>query len=141
MFVWNKDRKTLLLPATLYERDSDYRTTDYYNGLFSIKVDAASGINLLGQTTHIDTDGIEDERQKECSKYTASDAEPVCKELINGEMHCTTPTVSRYVPNYCYKDSTLWQYIGDNSWKFNKMNIKRALYIGEDVYGISDEKI
>jgi len=54
MFVWNADRKTLLLPATLYERDANYRTTDYYNGLFAFNIDANSGIKLLGKTSHID---------------------------------------------------------------------------------------
>ncbi len=141
MFVWNPNRKTLLLPATLYDRDDNYRTTDYYNGLFSLKIDSHDGIRLLGKTSHVNMDGIEEERIKECSKYSGSSAEPVCKELINGEMYCETPQENRYVPNYCYKGASVWQYIGDNSWKFRNMNIKRALYIGDRVYGVSDSQI
>lgn len=141
MFVWNKDRKTLLLPATLYERDANYMTTDYYNGLFALKIDAASGISLLGKTSHIDLSGVEEARQKECSGYTASTGEPVCKELLNGEISCVSPNENRYIPNYCYKDATLWQYIGDKAWEFQASNIKRALYIGETVYGFSDTKV
>ncbi len=141
MFVWNSDRKTLLLPATLYERDDNYKTTDYYNGLFSLNIDSKTGIRLLWKTSHIDMTGIEEEREKECSKYSGSSADPVCKELLNGEMYCETPRENRYVPNYCYKDASVWQYVGDNAWKFRNMNIKRALYIGENVYGISDKQI
>jgi hypothetical protein len=70
MFVWNKDRKTLLLPATLYERDINYRTTDYFNGLFAFKIDTASGISQIGKTTHIDMIGVEEARLKECAGYT-----------------------------------------------------------------------
>lgn len=141
MFVWNKDRKTLLLPATLYERDANYQTTDYYNGLFALKIDASAGISLLGKTTHIDMTGVEAARQKECAGYTGNTAEPVCKELWNGEMYCEPTGVNTYVPNYCFKDSTVWQYIGDKSWEYQASNIKRALYIGEKVYGFSDSKI
>jgi hypothetical protein len=42
MFVWNKNRKMLLMPATLYERDEEWKTLDYYNGLFAIKIDKDS---------------------------------------------------------------------------------------------------
>jgi len=42
MFIWNKNRKTLLLPVTLYEKDEQWITQDYYNGLASIKIDAAT---------------------------------------------------------------------------------------------------
>lgn len=141
MFVWNSERKTLLLPATLYERDTNYRTTDYYNGLFAFKIDAGSGISELGKTSHIDMTGVEEARQKECEGYTATSSEPVCRELWNGEMRCESPEINMYVPNYCYKDSTVWQYIGEKSWEYQSMNVKRALYIGENVYGFSDEKV
>jgi hypothetical protein len=47
MFVWNAARKTLLLPLTLSERDDSYNLIDYFNGLYSIKIDAESGIDIL----------------------------------------------------------------------------------------------
>ncbi|MDA9129476.1 beta-propeller domain-containing protein, partial [Candidatus Gracilibacteria bacterium] len=141
MFVWNKNRNTLLLPATLYERDDDYRTTDYYDGLFALTVDLDDGIELTGQATHIDLSGVEEERTAECSEYTGNTTEPVCREMLNGEVRCESSERNEYVPNYCYKDSDVWQYIGDNSWKYRNMQMKRALYIGDQVYGISDSKI
>ena len=141
MFVWNTNRNTLLLPATLYERDDEYRTTDYYDGLFALTVDKNTWIELTWKTTHINIDGIEEERIQECKTYSASIAEPVCREMLNGEMNCETQSERQYVPNYCYKDSDVWQYIWDNSWKYRNMNVKRALYIWDNVYGISDSKI
>lgn len=141
MFIWNEDRNTLLLPATLYEKDDNWRTTDYYDGLFSIKIDKDSGIDVKDSLSHVNLDGIEAERQKECEKYTGSESQPVCRELLNGEMHCETEQKHSYVPEYCYKDATVWQYIGDKSWQYRNMSVKRALYIGDEVYAISDSKI
>jgi len=141
MFIWNAGKKKLLLPATLQERDDNYRTTDYYNGLLSIDVDKDVGITLNGQATHIDMSGVEEKRTEECDTYSAK-WEPVCRELLNGEMYCEDEEVNRgYVPNYCFKDSTVWTYIGEKQWEYRNMQMKRALYIWDTVYGISDIKV
>lgn len=142
MFVWNSARNTLLLPATLYERDDQWRTTDYYDGLFAIKIDANSGIVLEWKTTHIDIEGVEEKRIEECEKYIGkSENEPVCRELLNWDIHCEEEREYSYIPNYCYKDSDVWQYIGDNAWQYNNMQMKRSLYIGDRVFGFSDSKV
>lgn len=141
MFIWNPANKTLLLPATLQERDDNWRTTDYYNGLLSLKVDKNTGITLNGQNTHINMDGVEEKRIEECEKYSSS-GEPVCRELLNGELYCEDEEPNNgYVPNYCFKDSTVWTYIGEKQWEYRDMQMKRALYIWDSVYGISDAKI
>lgn len=141
MFVWNKDRKILLLPATLSEKDNSWRTIDYYNGLFAIEINKTTGIEVKNKTTHIDISELEAKRTQECSKYT-SQWEPVCRELINGELYCEDEsTRNQRIPNYCFKDASIWSYVWDKSWEFASENIKRALYIGENVYGISDNKI
>ena len=141
MFVWNADKKTLLLPATLYERDENYKNTDFYNGLISIKIDKNSGVKVEAKTTHIDTSGLEEERKKECSQYSVDTEEPECRELLDGTMYCGQKPQKKYVPEYCFADSPIWEYLANRSWKFNKSFIKRALYIGDDVYAISDDKI
>jgi len=141
MFVWNQNRNTLLLPVTLYEKDDDWRTKDFYEGLVSIKIDADKGIEVLNKVSHIDTKGAEELRDAECEKYV-SNSDPVCEELWNGEMYCEDDNDYRgYVPNYCFKDSTVMAFIWDNSWKYRNQKIKRALYVGENVYAISDSKI
>lgn len=141
MFVWNKDKNMLLLPATLYEKDDNYRTTDYYNGLFAVEIDANTGISLKNRASHIDMAGIKEARDKECSKYSGNSGKPVCKELLDGSMHCESERKNSYVPNYCYKDSTLWQFIGDKQWEYRDMQVKRALYVWDTVYAISDSNI
>ncbi len=141
MFVWNQDKSTLLLPATLYEKDDNWRTLDYYNGLFSISIDKDSGIQVQNKTSHIDISGVEEKRLEECEKYS-SQWEPLCKETVNGEIICEDDQpYNTYIPNYCYKDTSLWSYIGDKSWEYRDMQMKRALYIWNTVYGISDNRI
>ena len=57
-------------------------------------------------------------------------------------MYCEDKSDYRwYVPNYCFKDSTIMSYIWDNSWKYRDQKIKRALYVGDTVYAISDSKV
>lgn len=142
MFVWNADRKTLLLPGTLYERDENYRNTDFYNGLFSITIDKDEGVEVESQITHIDTTGLEEERIADCEKYSIKDTEPTCRELINGDIYCDEGSErDSYIPNYCYADSPIGEYLANKSWQYNKNFVKRALYIGDDVYAISDDKI
>jgi len=141
MFVWNQARNTLLLPATLQERDDNWRTTDYYNGLLSIEVDAETGIRENGRNTHIDMTWVEEKRIEECEQYTSS-GEPVCRELLNGELYCEDEeTVRWYVPNYCFADSSVWTYIGEKQWEYRDMQMKRALYVGDTVYAISDNTV
>jgi len=141
MFVWNKNRNTLLLPATLYEKDDSWRTLDYYNGLFAINIDKETGIQVKNKTTHIDISEVEEKRKQECSKYDSS-WEPTCRELLNGELYCEEEKeYTGRVPNYCFKDASVWSYVWDKSWEYNSENIKRALYVWENVYALSDTQI
>ena len=146
MFVWNKARNTLLLPANLYVNDptEQYKRIDFYNWLLSVNISPENGIVKNAQTTHIDTSGLREKRDIECSKYSAALSwEPVCKKLLDGTEYCTSGESSRdtYIPNYCYENSPLWEYLANRSWEFNKSFIKRWLYAGNTVYAISDEKI
>ncbi len=143
MFVWNSSRNMMLLPATLEDRDNRYRLTSYYNWLFWVSIDVSSGISLVGQATHIDPTGLEEKREKECNKYTwnKESKEPICRELLNGETFCEEPRDYEYIPNYCYADSSVWEYIGEHQWEYRNMQIQRSLYRWETVFGISDSMI
>jgi hypothetical protein len=140
-FVWNDQRKTLLLPATLQERGEDFQNTDFFNGLLSISIDADSGISLEAQKTHIDLETLEVDRKEECSKYSQSPKEPECRELIDGTLYCGDTESRVRVPNYCFADSPIGSYLASRSWKYNKDFIKRALYAGDSVFAISDSMI
>jgi len=125
----------------LYEKDDSWRTLDYYNGLFAIEIDKDQGIEVQNKTTHIDISGVEEKRKQECSKYD-SNWEPTCRELLNGELYCEEEKeYTGRVPNYCFKDASVWSYVGDKSWEYNSENIKRALYVWDNVYAISDSQI
>lgn len=85
MFIWNNSNNTLLLPATLYKNypGEQYRYSDYFNGMLAIEIDKASGIREKYRLTHIDYEDIEEERLKECKKYSVPEpSQPVCHEVI-----------------------------------------------------------
>ena len=143
MFMWNANKKLLFLPATLYTKfnKKDYRNKDFFQGLVTLNIDKNSGITEKYRITHIDYSSIEKDRLKECSKYsTLKPEKQECKKLVGGWTYCP-PVRQRYVPQYCYADSTVWEYIASRNWNFRKFFIKRALWIGDNVYSISDEKL
>jgi uncharacterized secreted protein with C-terminal beta-propeller domain len=45
------------------------------------------------------------------------------------------------VPEYCFADSPIWAYIASKSWTFRNEFIKRALWIDDNIFAISDKKI
>lgn len=140
MFVWSDAKKTLLLPATLSQRDANWRLQSYENGLYALKISESTGIELTGSASLLDTSWLEDKRKKECSTYTGNSQEPQCRELLNGEMSCSSGSYT-YIPNYCFKDASLYEYIGEKEWEFQNMKMNRALYIGESIYGFSDANL
>ncbi len=140
MFMWNADRETLLLPATLYSTypGEQYRYDDYFNGMLALWINKNSGITEKYRLTHVEYPDIESQRLKECEQYSTK-AEPVCRELIGWGQSCTTPN-NRYVPKYCYADAKVWEYIASKSWQYRNLFIKRALWIWDKVYTLSDNK-
>ncbi|MCT4617467.1 MAG: beta-propeller domain-containing protein [Candidatus Gracilibacteria bacterium] len=143
MFMWNAAKNTLLLPATLYKNDDDdmYNRKDYFNGLVVVDINKDSGIKEKARITHIDTTGLEQMRKNDCSKYIKKEKEePECRKLIDGTEYCKSLNY-RYVPEYCYADSTLGEYMASRSWQFRDEFIKRALWIGDKYYSISDSYV
>ncbi len=139
MFVWNDARKRLLLPVNLYQKDESWKTQDYFNGLLDIEIEKLWGITLKNKITHIDITWLEERRIEECKKYTLP-TEPECRELVSGEQVCQgigQVIDSRYIPQYCYADTSVWVYVWDRSWDFRDMHVERALYIGDDIYSFS----
>ncbi len=141
MFMWNDSKQKLFLPVTLYKNSPDdmYRSIDYFNGLLTVNIDKDSWIKEEYRISHIDTTWLEEERQKECSKYTWN-TEEKCHTLLDWTEYCE-PKSTRYVPKYCYKDSTIGEYIASKSWNFRDSYINRALWIGDNSYAISNEEI
>lgn len=139
MFMWNSAEKKLFLPVTLYYRDENYRNKDFFQWLATFTINKDSGIKKDYDITHIDYTWLEAKRLEECEKYAWTN-EPKCVKLITWEEYCWDRSYS-YVPSYCYADSTIWEYIASNSWSYSKYFIERALWIGNEVYAISNNKV
>jgi hypothetical protein len=82
--MWKASNKKLFLPATLYYNDKNdqYRHIDFFQGLVTMTIDKDSGIKENFRITHLDTSKSEEERNKECSKYTKESTEKKCVKLI-----------------------------------------------------------
>ncbi|MDD3302844.1 MAG: beta-propeller domain-containing protein [Candidatus Gracilibacteria bacterium] len=142
MFVWNDAKKLLFLPANIYGSydETTYKYKDFYSGLFVINIDKDKGIKELYRTTHIDNSIFEEARKKECDTYIEkTKTENKCTKLIDGTTYCPQSYV--YVPEYCYEGASISDYVAGQSWRYNNYFIKRALYIGDNFYSISDGKI
>lgn len=142
-FVWNAKKNLLLLPSTLYSSkpETPYQYTDFFNGLLGISI-TPSGISEKFRVTQIDTAGLEEKRQKDCEPYlTQKEEAGQCRKLIDGSTYCPPVNTYYYVPEYCYEGSSIGSYLAQTSWNFSQWFTKRALYIGDTIYGISDKNI
>jgi hypothetical protein len=142
MFVWNDAKKLLFLPANIYSSydDATYRFNDFYSWLFVINIDKDKWIKELYRTTHIDDSTFELERKKECDSYIEkTKVENKCTKLIDWTTYC--PQSYTYVPEYCYEWASISDYVAQQSWKYSNYFIKRALYIWDNFYSVSDNKI
>lgn len=140
MFMWNSNENKLFLPVTLYKKDSEdiYRNIDFFQWLLTLDINKNTWINESYRISHIDTTWLEEKRIEECSKYTSTATER-CYTLLDWTRYCE-PTYN-YVPKYCVKDSTIWEYIAWKSWEFRNSFINRALWIWNQSYAISNDKI
>ncbi len=143
MFMWNKTKKLLLLPATLYKNESkdSYKHIDFFQGLIAINIDKNFWISEKYRITHINKTWIEDQRKKDCEKYTkkVSDQKK-CRKLLDWTDYCS-PERNYYIPEYCFADSSIWAYIASKYWNFKDSFINRALWIWNTSFAISNNKI
>ncbi len=142
MFMWKASDKKLFLPVTLYGNNwvDLYRYTDFFNGLVTLSIDKDAWIKEDYRVTHIDTTWLEAEREKECSVYTKQTTQSSCVKLINWEQYCED-RVYNYVPTYCYAESKIWEYLASRSWNYYNSFIKRALWVWENSYSVSNSYV
>jgi inhibitor of cysteine peptidase len=144
MFIWNSSKELLFLPVQLYKTDTtnnSYRRLDFFQWVSVLNINADAGISEKGRISHIDTTDAEEKRQEACERYSNIPEEPVCRELIGWGEYCGGEEEYNYVPPYCYADSSIWEYIANQSWNYNNSFIKRALYIGNNILSFSDEQL
>jgi len=144
MFMWNKNKNLLLLPTTIYlnKTKDSYEHIDFFNWLVALNIDKNSWIKEEYKITHIDTKWIEEKRQWDCKVYLDKKAEESeCRKLIDGSTYCPPKTNNSYIPEYCYADSPIWAYIASQSWNFRDSFVKRALWIWDNSFAVSNDKI
>ena len=141
-FVWNADRKTLLLPVTLYEKVStgSYENKDAFQGLVALSVDDQKGISELARLTHISVPDIHAKRLDDCKQYLAPvDTKPACRTLLDGTKICTDPaTTNRWVPEYCYADAADGAYFANQLWNWQRDFVKRVAFLDSWAYTLAD---
>ncbi len=142
MFMWKSNSNKLLLPVTLYENYTTdiYRHKDFFQWLVTLNIDKDKWIEENYRITHIDATDLSTKRYEECKKYTTQSTEKKCVKLIWWWEYCEAADYN-YVPQYCYADSTIWEYIANRYWDFSKSFIKRAIWIGNMAYTLSDDLI
>lgn len=143
MFMWNAKKNMLFLPAQITEKysDDDYRNKNLDQWLYFLSIDKDAWIQKRFMTTHIDMTWLEEERLKECSKYSWTTSEPKCVKLIGWWEYCKPANNNRYVPEYCFEDATVAEYFAAKYWNHQNEFIKRWLWIGNNVYWVSNKKI
>jgi len=141
MFMWNKNKNLLLLPASIYKNESkdSYKHIDFFQWLIAIKINTNT-IEEKYKISHIDTSWIEEKRKKDCERYIKPEVETKCRKLLDWTEYCPPKTTS-YVPEYCFADSSIWAYIASRSWTFKNQFVKRALWIDDNVFAISDTEV
>ena len=142
MFMWNSDKNTLLLPVKISGTDEKnyYKQTSVFQWLLALEIDKQNGIKQKYSVTHIDTSDAEEQRFKACEKYIPKEIETPCKTLINGQEYCPTKAKT-YIPNYCFADSTINEYVAANYYQYRDSYVTRALWIWDKVFSISNDQI
>ena len=142
MFMWKASDNKLFLPATLYINDEldQYKHKDFFQWLVTMTIDKDNWIKEDFRLTHMNTSWLEEERQEECLKYAKENTEKKCVELIGWWEYCEAVKYN-YIPRYCYSDSSIWEYIASKSWNYRDSFIKRALWIGNNTYSISNDEM
>ena len=143
MFMWNKKKNLLLLPANLYKNESkdSYKHIDFFQGLIAINIEK-SWIKEKYRISHLNREWLEKKRQEECAKYLKQKEEKQkCRKLIDWTEYCPPKNSYYYIPNYCFADTTVWTYIAHQYWKFQNSFIQRALWIDNSSFAISNDKI
>ncbi len=147
LFVWQKSKNTLYLPAqimTSTDTKNSYNYSDAFQGLISLKIDASSTENKIKETariSHIEWDeaALLKQRDTDCEAYRPK--AKICRKLTTGEEVCTDGSYSSYVPEYCYADVGIGAYKASQIWQKSDQFIDRVLYAGDRTFSFSQYQI
>ena len=118
-----------------------YCAIDFFQGLVAINI-TPDYIKEKYRISHIDRRWLEEQRLKECEEILKKKQEKEeCKKLIDWSEYCPPKNDYYYIPDYCFADATIGTYIASKSWQFRDYFIKRALWIENNAFAISNAKI
>lgn len=138
MFMWNANKKILLLPVELQKNvpGERYQPIDYFAGMKAFTI-TPEKIEELYEISHIDTKNLHKKRVKACEPFLKHTNKKQCVKLLNGEEYCGVRN-QRRVPEYCFADATDGVYFAENRWNYRDNAIKRAIWVGDEVFTLSD---
>ena len=145
MFMWNSAKNKLFLPITIDTIDysEEWNTQndrDYFVWLVALTINKNTWIKEDFRTTNIDLKKAEADRLEQCKKYDTGKWEKTCEKLISWKDVCGYINISD-IPKYCMVKSSVWSYISENAYDLSNWVINRALWIWDNFYSLSPNKI
>ena len=121
-FVYYKEKKLLLMPATLMTSAGDgenpYLAKSAFQWLVGLSLEPGR-ITEKFRISHIErSDAMNTDWKNTCKGYTYG-----------------------YTPEFCKIGATLDSYLANNLWNYSSQFINRVLYIGESLYTIGESRI
>ena len=140
MFMWNSAKNKLFLPVSLrnnrFDEDSKQENEQTpFIGLLALTINKNTWIKEDFRVSNIDMNKV----NEKCKKYETK-SEKTCKTLRSGKEICWYQNIWN-VPEYCFTWSSVWTYLDNNSWEFINSTVNRALWIGENFYSLSPDRI
>ena len=144
MFMWNSAKNKLFLPVSLrnnrFDEDSKQENEQTpFIGLLALTINKNTWIKEDFRVSNIDMNKVNEEIKEKCKKYETK-SEKTCKTLRSGKEICWYQNIWN-VPEYCFTWSSVWTYLDNNSWEFINSTVNRALWIGENFYSLSPDRI
>ena len=144
MFMWNSAKNKLFLPVSLrndrFDEDSKQENEQTpFIGLLALTINKNTWIKEDFRVSNIDINKVNEKIKEKCKKYETK-SEKTCKTLRSGKEICWYQNIWN-VPEYCFAWSSVWTYLDNNSWEFISSTVNRALWIGENFYSLSPDRI
>ena len=144
MFMWNSAKNKLFLPVSLrnnrFDEDSKQENEQTpFIGLLALTINKNTWIKEDFRVSNIDMNKVNEKIKEKCKKYETK-SEKTCKTLRSGKEICWYQNIWN-VPEYCFAWSSVWTYLDNNSWEFINSTVNRALWIGENFYSLSPDRI
>ena len=144
MFMWNSAKNKLFLPVSLrnnrFDEDSKQENEQTpFIGLLALTINKNTWIKEDFRVSNIDMNKVNEKIKENCKKYETK-SEKTCKTLRSGKEICWYQNTWN-VPEYCFAWSSVWTYLDNNSWEFINSTVNRALWIGENFYSLSPDRI